>query len=296
MPARQTFSFTRRAFLARIGVVGAVAGTGGLLGPASSAQLLPLPDLVDALRSVLAELARDTMNGLTTFVVPGRDAYSRAQGTPRTEAGALDARATDFLMESLDNYVPFPSEVADPVATALTTALSDSGIEIPDSLLGLLPVPVELLDDALSELLANDETLPLSLVMALLLNLVATQVNPLAVSGPFLSPFARLSFAQKGAAVALIEGPDADLVAALDTQLPEPLRASVSGVLRFVAGALLEFPAFASYNEWAVFDPATKQLRPGATPVGWQLSGYEGVSDGWDDLVGYYQDRMEVSD
>jgi hypothetical protein len=192
--------------------------------------------------------------------------------------------------------VPFPSEVADPVATALTTALSDSGIEIPDSLLGLLPVPVELLDDALGELLANDETLPLSLVIALLLNLVATQVNPLAVSGPFLSPFARLSFAQKGAAVALIEGPDADLVAALDTQLPEPLRASVSGVLRFVAGALLEFTAFASYNEWAVFDPSTKQLRPGATPVGWQLSGYEGVSDGWDDLIGYYQDRMEVHD
>jgi hypothetical protein len=296
MPARQTFSFSRRAFLARIGVLGAVAGTGGLVGPASSAQLLPLPDLIEALRSVLAELARDTMNGLTTFVVPGPDAYSRAQGTPRSEAGALDAQATDFLIQSLDNYVPFPSEVADPVATALTTALSDSGIEIPDSLLGLLPLPVETLDDALGHILTSDEAVPLSLVMALLLNLVATQVNPLAVSGPFLSPFARLSFAQKGAAMALVEGPDADLVAALDTQLPEPLQASVSGVLRFVAGALLEFPAFGSYNEWAVFDPSTKQLQPGATPVGWQLTGYQGVSDGWDDFVGYYQGRTEVSD
>jgi hypothetical protein len=286
-------TFSRRKFLARIGVLGAVTGAGGLLVPASSsAQLLPLPGLLDALRTVLAELARDTLNGLTTFVVPGPDPYSRAQGTPRVEAGALDARATDFLIEALDNFVPFPQEMADPVAAALTTALSDLGVELPDSLLGLLPLPVETLDDALGELLANDETLPLSLVVALLLNLVATQVNPLAVSGAFLSPFARLSFAEKGAAFALLEGPDADLVAALDTQLPQPLRASVSGILRFVGGALLEFPAFASYNEWAVFDPARKRLR--ATPVGWRLTGYDGVSDGWDDLIGYYQGRTEV--
>jgi hypothetical protein len=140
----------------------------------------------------------------------------------------------------------------------------------------------------------SDETIPLSLVVALLLNLAATQVEPLAVSGPFLSPFARLGFGEKAATFALIEGPDADLVAALDTRLPEPLRASVSGVLRFVAGALLEFPAFAAYNEWAVLDPATRQLR--ATPVGWTLTGYGGVSDGWDELLGYYQERTEVRD
>ena len=53
------------------------------------------------------------------------------------------------------------------------------------------------------------------LAVALLLNLVATQVDPLAVSGPFLSPFARLRFDQKAQAFALIEGPDADLVALL---------------------------------------------------------------------------------
>jgi hypothetical protein len=295
MPSRQMF--TRRTFLARIGVLGAATGAGGLLGTASSsAQLLPPPGLIDALRSVLAELARDTLNGLTTFVVPGPDPYSRAQGTPRSDPGALEARATDFLIDSLDNFVPFPRELADPVAAALTTALSDLGIELPDSLLGLLPLPVETLDDALGELLANDEALPLSLVIALLLNLVATQVNPLAVSGPFLSPFARLSFAEKGAAFALIEGPDADLIAALDTQLPEPLKASVSGILRFVGGALLEFPAFATYNEWAVFDSRRKGLRPGAIPVGWRLTGYDGVSDGWDDLLGFYQGRTEVHD
>jgi hypothetical protein len=286
---------SRRAFLARIGVLGAAASAGGMLSglsglPASGSTA----QAVDALRPLLAELARDTLNGLTTFVVPGPDRYSRAQGTPRREPGALEAGATDFMIEALDNFVPFPEELARPVTTALATGLSDLGIELPGDLLGLLPLPVETLDDALSALLDSDEAIPLSLAVALLLNLVATQVNPLAVSGLFLSPFARLSFSQKAQAFALIEGPDADLVALLDTELPEPLHESVSGLLRFVGGALLEFPAFGSYNERAVFDADTKQLT--GTPVGWTLSGYGGASDGWDELRGYYQGRTEVHD
>jgi hypothetical protein len=290
---------SRRAFLARIGVLGAAASAGGLLSslPASGSARAT-SQVVDALRPVLAELARDTLNGLTTFVVPGPDRYSRAQGTPRSEPGALEAEATDFMIDALDNFVPFPEQLARPVATALTTGLSDLGIELPgdllDDLLGILPLPIETLDEALAALLASDEAIPLSLVVALLLNLVATQVNPLAVSGLFLSPFARLTFAQKAQAFALIEGPDADLVALLDTELPEPLHESVSGLLRFVGGALLEFPAFGSYNERAVFDAGTRELT--GTPVGWTLTGYGGVSDGWDEFKGYYQGRTEVSD
>jgi hypothetical protein len=286
---------SRRSFLARIGVLGAAASAGGTLSGLSS---LPASgtaaQAADALRPLLAELARDTLNGLTTFVVPGPDRYSRAQGTPRREPGALEAEATDFMIHALDNFVPFPEELARPVATALATGLSDLGIELPGDLLGLLPLPVETLDDALAALLDSDEAIPLSLAVALLLNLVATQVNPLAVSGLFLSPFARLSFSQKAQAFALIEGPDADLVALLDTELPEPLHESVSGLLRFVGGALLEFPAFGAYNERAVFDAGTRQLT--GTPVGWTLTGYGGASDGWDELIGYYQGRTEVSD
>lgn len=289
-PAR---TVSRRAFLARIGVLGATAGVGGrlLLGGAASGAPAQVPD---ALRQLLAELARDTLDGLTTFVVPGPDPYSRAQGTPRSEPGALEAGATDFMIEALDNFVPFPQQLARPVAAALSTGLSDLGIELPGDLLDLLPLPIDTLDEALARLLDGDDAIPLSLVVALLLNLVATQVNPLAVSGPFVSPFARLSFAEKAQAFALIEGPDADLVALLDTELPEPLRASVSGLLRFVGGALLEFPAFGAYNERAVFDPGSRTLT--GTPVGWTLTGYGGVSDGWDELIGYYQDRTEVSD
>ena len=286
---------SRRVFLARVGVLGAAFG-GGLLRPAAagagSLQLPPLP--VGTLQPVLAELARDTLNGLTTFVVPGPDAYSRSQGTPRTEPGALDAKATDFMIEALDHFVPLPQELVRPVVTGLATASADLGIPLPPELERLLPGVVSTLDQALGRLLRNDETLPLSLVIALLLNLAATQVSPLAINGPFLSPFARLSFADKARAFALIEGADADVVRVLDASLPEPLHESVSGLLRFVGGALLEFPAFGSYSEWAVFDRSTRTLE--STPVGWGLTGYGGASDGWDELKGYYQGRTEVSD
>ncbi len=301
-------SMTRRIFLARVGILGAAVGSGiavpatahaGSVGPISFARNDPaglpgLPDLVELLRPLLAELSRDTMNGLTAFVVPGKDAYSRAQGTPRNEPGALEAKATDFMIESLDNFVPFPQQLAQPMAAALTTALSDLGIDLPGPLDDLLPGQVKDLDDALRVLLENDATIPLSLVIALLLNLVATQVNPLSVHGAFVSPFARLSFEEKAKAFELMEHTDADLVALLDTQLPEPLRGSVSGLLKFVAGALIEFAGFGTFTEYAMFDPRTKKLR--GTPVGWRLSKFDGVADGWNELKGYYQGRTKVED
>ncbi|GAA2804341.1 hypothetical protein [Crossiella cryophila] len=292
----------RRAFLARIGVLGAVTGAGVLLPPAlaaapvATAAAPPLPILVDLLRPILAELARDTLNGLTTFVVPGPDNYSRAQGTPVSSPGALEMGATDFMIEALDHFVPFPDQLAKPLSTAFVTALADTGIKLPDSLLGLIDLQVSTLDKALAIVLQNDESLPLSLVIALLLNLLATQVNPLALNGVFLSPFARLSFADKARAFELLEGPDADLVALLDGNLPQPLRGSVSGLLKFVGGALLEFPAFGAFSEWKVFDKKTRKLK--SRPAGWQLTGYQpaGPVEGWDDFRGYYQGRTSVED
>lgn len=288
----ETRAVSRRTFLARAGVLGAAAGAGLVVPAARADALLPLPDLVALLRPVLAELARDTFNGLTVFVVPGPDEYSAAQGTPRSEPGALEAGATDFMLESLDNFVPFPAQLAEPTVAALKTAMSDLGIELPTDLLGLSLPLVQTLDDALGVLLEEGATLPLSLVVAMLLNLVATQVNPLSVSGSLRSPFARLTFEEKAEAFELIEGPDADLVALVDTGLPEPLRGTLSGLLRFVGGALLEFAGFGSYNEFAVFRPVSRTVT--SEPVGWTLSGYEGVSDGWDEFRGYYQDRTEV--
>lgn len=284
--------FTRRLFLARTGVLGAAAGAGLVLPARADADLLPVDELVERLRPVLAELSRDTLNGLTAFVVPGPDAYSRAQGTPRTEPGGLDAHGTDFLMAAVDNFVPLPRQLVQPVLAALRTAMADLGIDLPGPLDDLLPSDVSALDDALRILLENDAAVPLSLVAALLLNLLATQVNPLSVHGLFVSPFARLSFDEKAAAFALMEGPEPNLVGVLDSELPEPLRDSVAGLLRFFAGGLLEFTAFGAYNEWAVFDNGGLTDRP----VGWELTGYARVSDGWDDFIGYYQGRTEVPD
>jgi hypothetical protein len=205
----------------------------------------------------------------------------------------MEARTPDFLLEALDSYVPFPDELARPVAAAFATGLADSGIVLPTAL-GL--VDAKPLDDALGVFLSNDETIPLSLAIALALNLVATQVDPGSLRGPFVSPFARLSYARKAEVFRLIEGPDADLVALLDTEFPQPIRESVSGLLQFVGGALLEFAAFGSYSEWAVFEPRTKSLR--ARPVGWQLTGYRphGLVEGTADFQGYYQGRTKVSD
>lgn len=289
----------RRAFLARMGVLGAAAAVPALAAPPATASASGLADLglsplAGLLRPVLAELARDTISGLVVMVCPGPDAYSRAQGTPRPEPGALEARGADFMLEALDHFVPFPDQLATPLAAALTTAVDDIGLPLPPGLLGPLFPPVWSLDRVLQELLENDETLPLSLVVALLLNVVATQVNPLALNGPFLSPFARLTLDEKCRAFELLEGPDADLVALLDSGLPEPLRSSISGLLRFLAGALLEFSAFGSYNEWGVYDGTRRTVTQ--RPVGWELSGYQpdGVVDGWDDFLGYYEDRTEV--
>ncbi|WP_046471613.1 hypothetical protein [Allosalinactinospora lopnorensis] len=296
-----TVPLARRAFLARAGVLGAAVSAGALAHvPAHAASLPrdPVSDVVELLRPALAEFARDTLNGLSVFVVPGPDAYSKAQGTPREEAGAIEMRATDFMIEALDNFVPFPDRIAQPIAAAVATGVDDLGIELPGEL-GELPLTeVSALDDALRRILENDSTVPLSLAIALLLNLLATTVEPRSVTGGLGSPFARLSFEDKARVFERLEESDADLVETLHAEFPQPWRSSVSGLLRFVAGALLEFPGFGAYSEQAVLDPESRELTE--RPIGWELTGYKpdttGPNDGWDDFLGYYEDRTEVSD
>jgi hypothetical protein len=290
---------SRRAFLARAGVLSAAVAAGAIVPTvtglpfASGETKAGLIDPVIALlRPALQELARDTINGLTTFVVPGSDPYSKAQGVSSQAAGSIQAKTPDFLMGALDNFVPLPNEYVRPVAAALATAVSDDKIPLPGDLTKLLPLQLNTVDEALKRILATDETVPLSLVIAMTLNLVATQVNPASLHGAFVSPFSRLSWADKGKAMSLIEGTDSDLVQALDVNLPQPLHQSLSGVLKFVGGALIEFSAFGAFSEYGVFNKQTKTLT--GKPVGWTISGYGGIAEGWDDFKGYYQGRKKV--
>jgi hypothetical protein len=119
-----------------------------------------------------------------------------------------------------------------------------------------------------------DETTPFlpqfSATVASILNGIALVVNP-SPSGQFLSPFACLSFAEKAAVFQIMDGTDS---------------------LKPLAGVLPAFVAFFCYSEAAVFDPVTRSLT--GHPIAWDLSTYQGVSDGRDEFRGYFENRREV--
>ncbi|MFD4323125.1 hypothetical protein ACFWQC_00720 [Nocardioides sp. NPDC058538] len=286
----------RRFFLTRVGVLGALAAAGTVVPGAARAVTSgsPTDPLVDVVAKLLAEIARDTINGLAVFVAPGPDAYSRTQGTPRQEPGAMEAKTPDFLIESLDNYVPLPDQVATAVGRALANGLADVPIVVPNGLPLVTNGLLADLDDAIKLLLRNDAALPLSVVIALLLNSQAVRVDPGSAAGAHLSPFSRLSFAKKAEVFELLEQADPQLVGSIDAELPEPLQGTTSGIMRFIAGALLEFSVFGTFCEWSTFDAAG--LTVTERPVGWDLTKYDpGSMDGWDEFKGYYQGRQKVS-
>ena len=291
--------FNRRSFLWRTGSLGAAATVALYPSIARAAGALdPVLDQIAA--PALKVLARDTIAGLVAFEVPGGDRYSQAQGVTSTRPGGIDAKATDVLLVDLDGFLPVPDTYVHALAASFTTAVSD--IPIPLNLLGPLAKLGEKfapqMDDALRSLTRSDTTVPLSLVIALMLNFLATQVNPGAIAGPFpTSPFANLSFNDKAKALEALEATDAQLLATLDSNAPEPLKDSLSGLPTFIGGALQEFGTYLSYGEWGVFDPKTKTVS--RRPVGWDLSNYmpgrTTPADGWDEFLGYFEGRQSTS-
>ncbi|MBA4021663.1 MAG: hypothetical protein C0482_04810 [Gordonia sp.] len=114
-------------------------------------------------------------------------------------------------------------------------------------------------------------TLPGAAAIAALLNVIALSVEPNSVRGAFSAPFANLSHARK-----------AQVFDVLDTH---PL---IPGLpIKFAVNAIPTLAAFAAYSETSAFDPRTRTLT--GRPVGWELSRYDGVSDGWDEFRGYYR-------
>jgi hypothetical protein len=59
------------------------------------------------------------MNGLVAFIVPGRDRYSRAQGTRSKTPGGIEAGATPALIRTLDRFLPGPLPLSSTAATIL---------------------------------------------------------------------------------------------------------------------------------------------------------------------------------
>src|SRR3954451_236417 len=125
-PAEQARVFSRRAFVARaVLATGAVATVGRLRFTAEAAAATP-------------DLVADTFNGLVSFVVPGPDAYSVAQGQSTPEPGGIDAYATPALIQGLNFASPVPPDLATVVATLLNTAAQ---IVDPASAGGPFPAP-----------------------------------------------------------------------------------------------------------------------------------------------------------
>ena len=123
-------------------------------------------------------------------------------------------------------------------------------------------------------LAAYGATLPSSGGVATALNSYAQQVNP-GAAGPFPSHFARLSRREKGQVFQRWEG---------DPQWED-------SEVRFVAGILPGFATFLAFSEAGVIGP---NRRLSQRPVGWQLTGYDGVAEGRPELKGYYRGRRRA--
>lgn len=212
---------SRRQFFTRAGAVGV-----------SLTAAVALPGAMSRVRVYANSLppVRDTINGILSFIVPGNDPYSRAQGMATDRPGGVSPGIPESLEKTLDRAVPFP--VLGP---------------------------------------AFGITLPGAAAIAALINIFAVTLNPGSVRGQFAAPFANLSHREK-----------AQVFEMLDTN---PLLPGLP--IKFAVNAIPTLAAFAAYSEVSAFDSGSKRLT--GRPVGWELSKYEGVSDGWDEFRGYYQ-------
>ncbi len=291
----------RRTFLARAGVLGlALSAPPGLL---SAAHANPTGDAVEALvrwlRPELRSLAAETHDALAAFSLPGDDRFSRRQHLSRPAPGGIATRCGRFLMETIDGYLPVPDRVWVPTLVQSTRVLGDVPAPLPPELRSLGLAEAQRLDRALEIVLTNDETLPASIVTALLLNVTATiQVPAVLWRSGGVAPFAKLSWNEKARVFRDFESPNPKIVVlvrrsgALDGWLVDAL----DGLITYLAMAMLALSADGHYSEQSQYDRRTKQLQ--GRPISWDQCGYlantQVPPDGHPEFLGYYQDRMAV--
>ncbi|MDY6808308.1 MAG: hypothetical protein SW127_04745 [Actinomycetota bacterium] len=277
---------SRRDLLVTTGLAAVLAAISR--GPAATAAPPDgYADMPAAARQVLGGLrisSRDALRGVAVMVMPGDDPYSVRQGVSARGGGAMSDGAADEFIGLVDRFLPQGDQLARPVAVALSVTLADLGA-------GSVPLPDQRTADAVDRGLGiadNERTFPLSLLAGLVVDVAAVLAGaPLA--GPFASPFANADYRTKCRTFELIERPLADFAAIFDNALPQPLRGSASGVLRFVGGILLDGSAFTVWSEHRLYDQSAGRLLK--RPVTWDITRYrtQGLVDGHDDFIGYYQ-------
>jgi hypothetical protein len=190
--------------------------------------------------------------------------------------GWLDVAAAqdgDLTSDTISGLAAFIIPGDDPFSVAQGVSTPEPGAVGA----GTVPAIIDALDKFVpAPLVAGSTglTVPAAGGVAALLNAIALQVNPGASSGSFLSPFARLSFNEKGEVFRRFES-DPTLA---DTEF------------RFVAGILPGFVGFLGYSEAGAYENG----KLSGTPVGWQLSGFAGPAEGWNELKGYYRGRRSA--
>lgn len=293
----------RRRLLVGSGVVGAAATVApGLLWP-TAARAMHGEGAVewteDQLRSALEALRNDTFFAMSAFAVPGNDPYSQSQGVSTAYPGGVGTRADLYLAGGIDLLVPMPPAFMQQLLSAVGAYLRFCPLEIPDDAAASLGENGEWLLENLDHKLGSylEQGVANSVLVSLLMNLAATLQNGHATAGPFVAPFANLTWDEKARVLDELDGGRSWLKTAVTWGVwDRDYRDSAPGVIQSLIAFMLRIGGFSAYNEFAVFNPANNTIVQ--RPLGWVLSQYQPsappVADGWDDFIGYYQGRRSV--
>lgn len=192
-------------------------------------------------------------------LVAAASAILQARNSPGSRGWleAAQAAGTDLVHDTFNGLLAFivPGPDGYSVSQGVTTS-EPGGVGA-----GVIDVLITTLD-------GSTPFLPqFSATVAAVLNGLAQVVKPFS-PGTFISPFAALSFAEKAAVFQIMDATDS---------------------LKPLAGVLPALVAAFCYSEGSAFDPASRSLTE--QPIGWQISNYQGVADGRDEFLGYFQNR-----
>lgn len=302
----------RRSFLARTGLLGAYAASHGLLlkacgdsgsGTASADTGTPAdtdtsdgdsldvgpPEVaiideatLDAvLDALLPRLISETLDGVSgTVVTDVHHIGIRAFVTALIEGGSTIAHADRHrMLEAAASYADAGAELT----------LPPDLVDVPD-------VDVIALDAAFTRLLAREPadsegstTLTNTAMVALILSLVASRVDPQSLAGPKAAPFANLSVADRVSVLSQLESPDEALRSALESGAPPEWSQRVIPFWRTMVNTLYMFSAVLGYSNLVSSDDP---------PAGWAAAGYQplGAVHGWSSLLGYHEGLEEATD